>query len=73
VALTAPYMHDGRFSNLDQVLNHYSFGIQSSETLDPILAQNIGLNASERAAIIAFLHTLTDVKFTQDQRFSNPF
>jgi cytochrome c peroxidase len=73
VALTAPYMHDGRFSNLDQVLNHYTFGIQLSETLDPILAQNIGLNASERAAIIAFLHTLTDVKFTQDQRFSNPF
>lgn len=73
VALTAPYMHDGRFSNLEQVLNHYTFGIQSSETLDPMLTQNIGLNASERAAIIAFLHTLTDVKFTQDQRFSKPF
>jgi len=73
VALTAPYMHDGRFANLDQVLNHYVSGIQQSATLDPNLAQGIGLNASERAAIIAFLHTLTDTKFTQHSRFSNPF
>lgn len=73
VALTAPYMHDGRFSNLNQVLNHYVQGIQNSETLDPSLASGIGLNESERMAIIAFLHTLSDTKFTQDQRFSNPF
>lgn len=73
VALTAPYMHDGRFSNLDQVLNHYAQGVQNSATLDPILSQSMGLNASERMAIIVFLHTLTDTKFTQDQRFSNPF
>jgi cytochrome c peroxidase len=73
VLLTGPYMHDGRFANLDQVLNHYVTGIQQSATLDPLLAQGIGLNTAERASIIAFLHTLTDNKFTQDSRFSNPF
>ncbi len=73
VALTAPYMHDGRFSTLNQVLNHYVQGVQNSTTLDPILTQNIGLNESEKMAIIAFLQTLTDTKFTQDQRFSSPF
>jgi len=73
VALTGPYMHDGRFANLEQVVSHYTTGIQQSATLDPILSQGIALNASERAAIIAFLHTLTDTKFTQDSRFSNPF
>ena len=73
VALTGPYMHDGRFANLEQVVSHYTTGVQQSTTLDPILTQGIALNASERAAIIAFLHTLTDTKFTQDSRFSNPF
>lgn len=73
VALTAPYMHDGRFLNLNQVLNHYATAIQQSPTLDQLLAGGIVLNTSERAAIIAFLNTLTDTKFTQDSRFSNPF
>lgn len=73
IALTPPYMHDGRFESLDQVLLHYQQGIQSSATLDPILNQTIALNFEERQAIIAFLHTLTDVKFIGNPKFSNPF
>lgn len=73
IALTPPYMHDGRFESLDQVLLHYQQGIQSSATLDPILNQTIVLNFEERQAIISFLHTLTDVKFIGNPKFSNPF
>ena len=73
VALTQPYMHDGRFSTLDDVLLHYTSGIQHSATLDPIFNENISLNASERAAIVAFLQTLTDHSFIQNEKFSNPF
>lgn len=73
VALTAPYMHDGRFSTLDDVLQHYTSGIQQSATLDSIFNENITLNASERAAIVAFLQSLTDHNFIQNEMFSNPF
>jgi len=73
VALTAPFMHDGRFSTLEDVLMHYTNGIQSSATLDPILLENITLNSSERAAIVAFLHTLSDNKFINNPNFGNFF
>ncbi len=73
VALTYPYMHDGRFNTLEEVLLHYSNGIQSSPTLDPLLTQGISLNQLERAALIAFLQTLSDEHFGKDSRFSNPF
>ncbi len=69
VARTAPYMHDGRFEDLYQVLDHYSHGIQSSPTLAPELANGIPLSTTEKEAIIAFLHTLTDWEFMQDERF----
>lgn len=73
VALTFPYMHDGRFTSLDDVLNHYTSGIQQSITLDPILHTPIVLDSNEREALIAFLHTLSDINFTQNQKFKNPF
>jgi len=68
VALTAPYMHDGRFQTLEQVIEHYDHGIQRSATLDPNLAKHLGwgglrLNAAEKAALVAFLKTLTDETF----------
>jgi len=73
VALTAPYMHDGRFFSLDQVLSHYTFGIQQSATLDTSLTESVQLNTDERAAIVAFLNTLTDIGFTSNPKFSTPF
>lgn len=70
VELTYPYMHDGRFGTLNEVLNHYTNGIKQSSTLDPILASSsISLNATEKQQIIAFLKTLTDYKFIKDARF----
>lgn len=75
--LTDPYMHNGRFRTLKQVLDHYAQGVTSSETLDPILKQNgslgISMSEDEKTKIIAFIKTLTDKTFTSDKRFSNPF
>jgi cytochrome c peroxidase len=70
VALTAPYMHDGRFETLEQVLDHYASGIQPSATLDPALARGIVLSADERAALLSFLQSLSDRVFVSDARFS---
>ena len=69
VALTAPYMHDGRFATLAQVLGHYDHGVVASSTLDATLRPaGIPLTATEQADIIAFLHTLTDDSFVHDSR-----
>ncbi len=74
VEKTAPYMHDGRFYTLDAVLDHYSSGVQTSETLDPILNQNgtvgIPLTSDEKSRLIAFLKTLTDDDFLNNPKFS---
>ncbi len=70
VELTAPYMHDGRFPKLIDVLNHYSDGIQNYPNLDPLLVNKIPLNSQEKEDIIAFLKTLTDWNFVRDKRFS---
>lgn len=72
VALTGPYMHDGRFTTLTECLDHYSSGIVSSSTLDPALVSGIPLTAQEKADIITFLGTLTDFTFRSDTRFSEP-
>jgi len=64
VALTGPYMHDGRFITLDEVVEHYSSGVQRNPTLDPNLAKHpdggLHLSADDRRALVAFLKTLTD-------------
>jgi cytochrome c peroxidase len=68
IALTAPYMHDGRFSSLEEVLDHYSKGVQRTETLDPNLAKHpdggLHLTKDEKKDLILFLKTLTDRRFT---------
>lgn len=73
VALTAPYMHDGRFGSLESVLNFYTEGVEDSETLDPLLKQNnqlgIALSAQEKKQLIAFMKTLTDEKFITNKKF----
>lgn len=79
VELTAPYMHDGRFATLDQVVEHYSTGVQNHPTLSPQLRlpngqpRRLNLSVQDKAALVAFLRTLTDVAVTTDVKFSNPF
>ena len=78
VLLTAPYMHDGRFKAIDQVLDHYQSGINISATTDPLLYQNDGrpgipMTLPERQAMLAFLNTLTDHEFINNKKISNPF
>jgi len=73
VMQTYPYMHDGRFMTIEQVIDHYRFSIQSSANLDPILVGGITLTESEKEDLIQFLHTLTDWDFISDSRFSTPF
>jgi cytochrome c peroxidase len=69
VMLTYPYTHDGRFYTVDAVLNHYSNGIISSPTLDPLLVNKIPMTAGEKQDIISFLYTLTDTVFIKDIRY----
>ena len=67
IAVTAPYMHDGRFTTLEEVVEHYSTGVQRSENLDPNLAKHpdagLQLTKEEKQALVAFLKTLTDEDF----------
>ena len=67
IALTAPYMHDGRFQYLDQVIEHYATGVKRSATLDPNLAKHpdggLPLTTADKHALVAFLKTLTDQKY----------
>ena len=69
VALTAPYMHDGRFQTLTEVVAHYATGVKRSATLDPNLAKHpdggVPLSAADQHALVAFLKTLTDEQFAQ--------
>lgn len=71
---TAPYMHDGRFSTLEAVLDYYQNGVTDTENLDPILSQNgqlgIDLSEQEKEDIIVFLKTLTDTEFLNNPDFA---
>lgn len=73
------FMHDGRFTTLAQVIEHYNSGVVGSPDLDPRLRdgpgqpQRLNLTDAEKAALEAFLHTLTDNDFLTDPRFSDPF
>lgn len=78
VMLTAPYMHDGRFATIQDALTHYAQHVKASATLDPLAMQQGGmpgipLTATDKQAIIAFLHTLTDQDFITSKQFSDPF
>jgi len=67
VAVTGPYMHDGRFQTLEEVVEHYSRGVKRSATLDPNLAKHpatgLNLSAADKAALVAFLQSLTDERY----------
>ena len=73
IMLTGPYMHDGRFELIEEVIDHYSEGIESSNTLSPLLYDNIGgmaLSQSEKQDLITFLETLTDYEFISNPELS---
>jgi cytochrome c peroxidase len=67
VAVTGPYMHDGRFATLEEVIAHYDHGVQRGANLDPNLAKHppagIALSAADQEALVAFLRTLTDGRY----------
>ena len=79
VELTAPYMHDGRFTTLEQVIEHYSTGVKNHPNLSPQLRlpngqpRLLNISVADKAALVAFLKTLTDRNVTTDVKYSNPF
>jgi len=79
VERTAPYMHDGRFATLEEVVQFYDNGVRDSPTLDPLMrnpngtVRRLNLSPAERAALVAFLRTLTDDSIATDERWSDPF
>jgi cytochrome c peroxidase len=79
VAVTGPYMHDGRFATLEAVVDHYSRGIQAHPHLDANLKMlngqpmRMNFSSDEKDALVAFLRTLTDYTFVTDQKYSDPF
>ena len=74
VELTAPYMHDGRFETLGDVIDHYSEGVQRSANLSgPLPVGGYRMTTEEKKALVAFLKTLTDTELVNDPKFSDPF
>ena len=79
VELTAPYMHDGRFTTLEQVIEHYNSGVKNHPNLSPQLKlpngqpRLLNISVADKAALVAFLKTLTDRNVTTDVKYSNPF
>ncbi len=78
IELTAPYMHDGRFQTLEEVVEHYNSGVENSPNLDNRLQRNnrpvrMNLTDQEKAALVAFMKTLTDYELINDEKFSDPF
>ena len=69
-------MHDGRFTTLDEVINHYSEGLQNSPTIDPLMKKvnqgGVQLSPQDKADLKAFLLTLSDPSFINNPDFQNP-
>lgn len=70
LGFTPPYMHDGRFRTLDEVLDHYGSGIVITPSLDPRLSSGITLTVQQREDLKSFLVTLNDSSFVSDARFT---
>lgn len=71
LAFTAPYMHDGRFKTIEQVVDFYSDSVQNNRNVDVLMKKansgGLGLNKSEKEALIAFMLTMTDSSFINDR------
>jgi len=72
IEFSAPYMHDGRFGTLDEVIDHYVSGGEQADNLAPVL-RPLNLNEYDRSALIAFIRTLEDQDFLNNPLLSNPF
>jgi cytochrome c peroxidase len=70
---TAPYMHDGRLATLEAVIDHYSKDVKPHPNLDGRLRRRLNFDDAQKAALVAFLKTLSDPKFITDPKFSDPF
>jgi cytochrome c peroxidase len=77
IELTTPYMHDGSFTTLEEVVDHYNSGLKASPTLDPALANTMNtglmLDTQEKEDLVAFLKTFTDQTFLNNSDYTNPF
>jgi len=79
IQLTAPYMHDGRFGTLEEVIEHYNSGVKAHPNLNNSLKdlngnpQQLNLTEQQKIDIVNFLKTLTDNTLTNDPKFSDPF
>ncbi len=79
IALTAPYMHDGRFATLEEVVDHYSENIEASANLHWTLKDfngqpvRMGLAEADKKALVTFLKAMTDQQYINDQKFADPF
>lgn len=86
IGLTAPYMHDGRLQTLEEVVDHYSDNVQPHPNLHPRLSTinnddgplgsppiKLSLSQTEKEALVAFLHTLTDPTLANEEKYSDPF
>ncbi|MBI2768399.1 MAG: cytochrome-c peroxidase [Burkholderiales bacterium] len=81
VGLATAFMHDGRFSSLEQVVEHYNSGVQAGPALDNRLRggggngapRGLNLPADDKAALVAFLRSLSDASLAADAKFSSPF
>jgi cytochrome c peroxidase len=72
IVLTAPYMHDGRFETLEEVLDHYNEGTHPADNT-PEIIRNLELTEVQKSSIIKFLHTLTDTSYLENPLIRNPF
>ena len=79
IAARPPYMHDGRFATLEEVIEHYSTGIKNNPNLDPFLKDKqaiplrLDLNKNDKDALVVFLNTLSDPTLMSDPKFADPF
>jgi cytochrome c peroxidase len=77
IAVTPPYMHDGRFQTLEEVIDHYNEGIKESSTADPTVLNTkdtgLFLTDQDKEDLINFLKTLTDDTFLNNEAYKTPF
>lgn len=78
IAQTAPYMHDGRFETLEEVIEHYNSGGHFAPNVDNLIDEDptqvgLGLDEQQKAALVAYLESLTDTTFLNNSAFGNPF
>lgn len=76
IAVTAPFMHDGRFNTLEEVVDHYNTGAKNSSTVDPLmqflLEPGLQLNTQDKEDLVAFIKTFTDDTFLRNRNYARP-